>query len=94
MIGGRTLGCLATAAIVAGLLLPATARGASSAGAPAAYSASVTSGGAAPAKPVSGGCSIGSTILNTVNPFSHCNPAHRTFVNLTVVNLSVANRNS
>ena len=67
------------AALGAFVLVPASAHAASSGGSPAAYSASVTSGGAAPsAQPVkSGGCSVGSTILNTVNPFSHCNPARQ-----------------
>jgi hypothetical protein len=82
MIGSRVSGPQVTILIALAVLLaamPATARAASSSGAPAAFSSAVTSGGpvSPPAKHPSHGCSVGSTLLNTLNPFSHCNPARQ-----------------
>lgn len=64
-----------TAVLLAGLLVPADAMGAS--GAPAPASSNATRGASKPVAQASGGCSLGSTILNTLNPFSSCNPARQ-----------------
>src|SRR5947199_5830538 len=80
MIGSRGAGSqqLTVLLVLAVLLaaMPAAARAASSGGAPPASSSAVTTGGPAsvPAKHHSHGCSVGSTLLNTLNPFSSCNP--------------------
>ena len=76
---GVAIGAL-LAAVALALAVPAAAHAASSGGAPAAYSSGATRGGAAPSHPAkhhSGGCSVSSTLLNTLNPFSHCNPARQ-----------------
>lgn len=77
----RRLAAAVLATAVAGAFAPDVARAASPGGAPAAYSASVTSGAGAAsraaARPISGGCDVASTLANTLNPFSHCNPARQ-----------------
>ena len=82
MIGSHAGPQQLTVLIVLSALLaamPTAARAASSGGAPAAYSSAVTGGAPAspPAKHPSPGCGVGSTLLNTLNPFSHCNPARQ-----------------
>jgi hypothetical protein len=69
---------LLVAAIILGALL--APRAAEAASAPASPNSSVTTGGASAspaAHAASGGCSVGSTLLNTLNPFSSCNPARQ-----------------